>query len=119
MNKIFLKTRQMCAIESTALNNPDRDIFVNFVAPVGFAADTSLESKFVSVLKSYPNIFLRNMNLSKSVKDTPVEKWFESGDLFSSVHIHVHTSDFLRLLLVYKWGKRFFYWQSKKKSNNL
>lgn len=51
---------------------------------------------------------LRNLNLPKFVKGTPVEKWLMNGDLFSSKYLQVHVSDFLRLLTIYKYGGSYF-----------
>lgn len=48
------------------------------------------------------------MNLPKYVKGTPVENWFHTGKLFQSKYIQVHTSDFLRILTVYKFGGTYF-----------
>lgn len=47
---------------------------------------------------------MRNVNLWKYAKDTPVDEWFRSGALFESKYLNSHTSDFLRYLSLYKWG---------------
>lgn len=102
--KPFLLNRQACAIESAAIQNPDRNIFVLFVTPVGHPKNRNESSPILKALQSYSNIFLRNINIPKYVKGTPVEEWLMSGKLFTSIHLHVHVSDFLRLLTIYKYG---------------
>lgn len=98
----------MGAIESAALTNSNRDVFVLFVTPVGRATNASMESKLLSVLQSYPNVFLRNLNMPKYVKNTPVEDWFYTGKLFTSIFIQVHASEFLRLLTIFRFGGTYF-----------
>lgn len=68
-----MKYRRACAVESAAKTNPDRDVFVIFVSPVGYP-DDELSPTFDG-LQSYPNIHLRNLNFPKLMENTPVEKW--------------------------------------------
>lgn len=104
-NKFSLKNKsQGCAIESAALHHPKRDIFLLIATPVGYPSDKKLLSPIVRALQHYPNIHFRNVNMQKFVNDTPVEKWFHTGELFSSWYIVEHTSDFLRLLTLYRFG---------------
>lgn len=47
---------------------------------------------------------MRNVNLWEYAKDTPIDDWFNNGQLFQSKYLNSHTSDFLRYLSLYKWG---------------
>lgn len=96
--------RQACAIESAAHLNPNWDVFLLFASPVGLSNDTHLQQPIVQALLSYSNIHMRNVNLWKYAKGTPVNDWLNSGALFESKYLNSHTSDFLRYLSLYKWG---------------
>ena len=87
----------MCAIESAARHNPNRKIFVLFASPT--------DSKVSNVaLKSYANVHFLNVNLDAFVEKTPAKKFYQSGELFTSKYLVEHMSDFLRLLVLYKYG---------------
>lgn len=85
--------------------NPKRDIFVLFASPVGFR-DSSVAHlpTNIEVLKTYPNVHLRNNNLWKYAEDTPLQAWLSNGTLFESSYLHEHMSDVLRYLTLYKFG---------------
>lgn len=70
-----MEFRWACAIESAALANMNRDVFVIFVAPVGYPQNKTELSPVLRALSSYPNIYLRNVHLPSIVTKTPVEKW--------------------------------------------
>lgn len=38
------------------------------------------------------------------MKDTPAEKFYQSGELFTSKYLIEHMSDFLRYIVLYKFG---------------
>lgn len=82
--------------------NPDWSIFVLFASPVGFTNTTRLP--IIDALLSYPNIYLRNVNLWSYAKNTPIEDWIEDGKLFQSKYMNSHASDYLRYLSLWKWG---------------
>lgn len=97
--------RQACAIESTTKLNPDRDVFVLFASPVGFSNDYSATiSPQIAALMSYPNIYMRNVDLWTFVRGTPFEHFFQSDKLFLSEHLVAHMADFLRLLSLYTFA---------------
>lgn len=96
--------RQACAIESAAKANSNSDIFVLFVTPVGFGKNGSELPPILQALQSYPNIYFRNLNITKAVANTPAEKWIPSGELFKSKYLSVHMSDFLRLVVLFHFG---------------
>lgn len=45
-----------------------------------------------------------NINLDKFVLGTPVEQFYKNGALFKSIYGVTHMSDFLRFLVLYKYG---------------
>lgn len=77
--------------------NPTWDVFLLYASPVGFSNNT-VKPPVISVLESYPNIHLRNVNLWSYAQDTPVSSFIKSGQLFRSKYVNSHTSDFLRYL---------------------
>lgn len=58
----------------------------------------------IAALQTYPNIFLRNIDLWSYAADTPMERWLARGHLFSSLYLNSHVSDFLRYLTLYRYG---------------
>lgn len=94
--------RQACAIESAAKWNPNREIFVLFTANVGFSAN--FQSPIIDALLSYPNVYLRNVDLTTYAADTLMEQWFHSDQLFLSKYLNSHTSDFLRYTSMFRFG---------------
>lgn len=97
-----LTSRQACSVESAAVNNPESDVFVLFVSPVYMPAE--LDSKIISSLLTYQNIFFRNVNLWQYAENSPASEWFLGGELFQSEYVISHTSDFLRYLTLWRWG---------------
>lgn len=95
--------RQACAIESAALRNPNRDIFVLFASPVGLKITGTLP-QFVDILGKYDNIHFRNINLWRYSIDTPIYKWFQSDKMFESAFLFEHMSDILRAITLYRYG---------------
>lgn len=95
-------------MESAALTNTNRDIFLLIATPVGFPHDEDQMPPIIKALESYENIHVRYVNLPKFVNNTPVEKWFHTGELLQSSFLHVHVSDFLRLLALYHFGGTYF-----------
>lgn len=99
---IKLTSRQSCAIESAALNNPNLDVYVLFASPIFYPAN--ITSKNILSILRYKNVFLRNNDLWKYTKNTPIEEWFKSNILFKSKYVLSHTSDMLRFLTMWLWG---------------
>lgn len=97
-----LTIRQSCAIESAALTNPNSKIFIIFVAP--FELESIEFTKEIKVLLEYPNIYPLALNLIQFSIDTPLEHFFANGSIFKSIFIKSHTSDAIRLLLLWKYG---------------
>lgn len=97
-----LTLRQACAIESAALANPDNKIFIILVSPLHLNAVELTEE--LKVLVSYPNVYPMSLNLVQFSIDTPLEHFFANGSIYDSIFIKSHTSDALRLLLLWKYG---------------
>ena len=114
-----LTNRQACCIEaagkdlrrnvfclkmidiSTALTNPDSDIFVLFSYEVGFFNSTLMP--LVDVLLSYKNVHLAYFNLFEYAKNTPLEQWIQTDTLFNSNYYVQHSSDIFRFLTLWKY----------------
>lgn len=101
---IKLNSRQMCAIESAAKNNPHAKIYVLFAANVGFSNESSLSNMLHAVLDEYSNIHLKKLNLSTYADETPMQEWMQEGVMFESNYVNSHLSDVLRYLTLYKYG---------------
>ncbi|XP_062142934.1 lactosylceramide 4-alpha-galactosyltransferase-like [Drosophila sulfurigaster albostrigata] len=97
---INLTARQTCSIESAALHNPNFQVFVLFANPKVIDP----ENPFLNIIRSYSNVHLRQLNIWRYVKDTPVEDWIVRDNKFISRFPTEHTSDLLRLLTVYRFG---------------
>lgn len=105
LNFIF-RNREACAIESAARQNPYRDIFVLFVSPVAYARNQL--SSVIEALSTYPNVFMRNLNILTFSSNTPVQQLLNSGKIFKSKYRVAHLSDLIRLLTLYKFGGTYF-----------
>jgi len=77
-----LSARQACAIESAALHNPNFQVFVLFSSSTYLSDDQ--KNPILDALRSYKNVHLRQLNIWRYAKDTPIEDWFKKGDLFRS-----------------------------------
>lgn len=73
-----------------------------FTSKVGLSIESI--SPIINALQSYPNIHLRNVNLTTYSAKTPMELWFQADQLFLSKYLNAHTSDMLRLISMYKFG---------------
>lgn len=100
---IHLTSRQICGIESVARLHPNHKIFVLFLAPVGFQLKRT-ETDTIQILLKYDNVYLRNINLTKYSKDTPLEDFFAQYIYGTSRFFNTHLSDILRFLTLYKYG---------------
>ncbi|KAH8376752.1 hypothetical protein KR093_001151, partial [Drosophila rubida] len=97
---IDLTARQMCSIESAALHNPNFQVFVLFANPQRIDP----QDKFVRIIRSYGNVHLRQLNVWRYVRNTPVEDWIIRDNKFISSFPTEHTSDLLRLLTLHRFG---------------
>lgn len=77
-------------------------MFVTFASSSGFLND--FKPAIVRALNTYPNIHLRNLNLTNYAEATPMMPWIHSNQLFLSKYLNSHTSDFLRYTTMFKFG---------------
>ncbi|XP_026844026.1 lactosylceramide 4-alpha-galactosyltransferase, partial [Drosophila persimilis] len=110
LNILKLTARQVCAIESAALHNPNFQVFVLFVdRKYSLVVDPnvgnrSIQQPLFDAILSYSNVHLRRLNLWRYAAGTPMEKWLREGNLFRSRYLASHISDFLRYLTLFRYG---------------
>jgi lactosylceramide 4-alpha-galactosyltransferase len=83
--------------------NPDLQVYLLFTAPV-HVGNSTVSSKFVSQLLSYPNVHMRHLNFEKYFVGSPLEEWYKGGALKASRWPRSHASDVLRFLTLWKYG---------------
>lgn len=91
----FLSSKQLCAIESAALNNPNAYVYV-----VSIRAE--LNQTYLQ--DTYKNIILIKLVPYDLFQDTPLSKWWAQRRVFKSPYFLAHVSDAVRLALVWKYG---------------
>lgn len=99
-NFLMLKPREACSIESAARNNPNWSVVVYVLD----ATSTNAEGSNTAALKTYPNIKIILTTLPNLVTDTIAAFWSISGPLSQSQYVTLHRSDFLRFVLLWKYG---------------
>lgn len=82
-----------------------------FTSPVGFAGNGSDPFErllhvpdIIKTLSIFPNVFLRNANLTTFIRDTPMEALERHGLVYHSLWPPVHLADVVRLLVLYRYG---------------
>uniref|UniRef100_A0A1B6M2G1 Alpha 1,4-glycosyltransferase domain-containing protein n=1 Tax=Graphocephala atropunctata TaxID=36148 RepID=A0A1B6M2G1_9HEMI len=100
---LVLTARQSCAVESTAVTNPDRTVFVFHSCPL---EDDFLHHspQYVVRLFSYPNVHVVRLNNSLVFDGSPVQRLFEDRLLENSSFPVEHSSDIIRLVLLWRFG---------------
>lgn len=99
--EINLKSRQACAIESAAKNNPNFDIFVLFASPVKNGSDTEAAMK---ALNNYTNIFFRNNDLWLYTKGTVAERLLKYFEFKGRTFLGAHLTEILQYVSLFRWG---------------
>lgn len=102
-DNVIIDTRSACGVESAAVTNPDKRISVIFPC---FERFENLQSTPVlEALRSYPNVHIFYMNMTQLAMGSPMEEYIRKGDwLEGSRFKPTHTSDVLRLLLLWKYS---------------
>lgn len=101
-DNVTLNARKACAIESAAFTNPHLKIFLLFSSESRFEA---LETTPVlKAILSYSNVFINFLNATQFSVESSMEDFFESNALSTSSFKIEHTSDALRLLVLWKYG---------------
>jgi hypothetical protein len=90
-------TKQLCAIESAAKTNPNGKISI-----LSIKAQSKLLN--FTLIKQYSNLVWLKLNPKELFRDTHLDSWWTSGQVFKSVHKIAHFSDAARLAVLYKYG---------------
>lgn len=93
-------TKKMCAIESTAKNNPNAGVFALSVN----SNTNQLQKILTGRFKNLAFLNLINVNV---FTDTPLEHWWETGVVFKSPYSDEHITEAARLALLYQYGGLF------------
>jgi lactosylceramide 4-alpha-galactosyltransferase len=99
---VKLSARQACSIESAALKNPHLNVFVFYYSKLRLKALEKTPE--VDAILSYPNVVISFLNFSKISTGSPMEEFMHSEKLSNSKFRIEHTSDALRLLVLWKFG---------------
>lgn len=100
---VMLNPRQCCAVESTAMTNPGRQVYVLHTCPL--ADDFLLDAtEYVRKILERPNVHLVKYNMTEVFRAIPVENLVASGRLEKSDFPVEHASDVLRLTMLWKFG---------------
>jgi hypothetical protein len=90
--KAEFTTKQMCAIESAARNNPN-----SFVQIYSFRSVFNTNNN-VSLFNTYPNLRIRRLDPDVVFNNTPLMVWWARGRVKHSQHAYAHISDAARLI---------------------
>jgi lactosylceramide 4-alpha-galactosyltransferase len=99
---VTISFRQACAIESAALANVEPKIFLIFTSEKRFKNLEITEN--LKYLLSLPNLNINFVDLKSFSVGTPMENFIVSGALEKSKFRQSHTSDIMRMLLLWKFG---------------
>ncbi|KAF7284770.1 hypothetical protein GWI33_021638 [Rhynchophorus ferrugineus] len=102
--KITITARQACAVESAALMNPYKQIYLLHSSPGLLIDDKSESTQILKSLGSYSNINILHINLDRFVKGSPVEELWKSKKVYESKFPLTHISDIFRVLLLWRYG---------------
>lgn len=99
---VVLTARQACAIESAAKMNPHLRVYLLYCDLDRFKSLKN--SSELDAIRSYTNVHILHVNMTQLAIGTPMEE-FMSSDQLSESHFKLpHTSDALRLLLLWKFS---------------
>ncbi|KAF7284771.1 hypothetical protein GWI33_021639 [Rhynchophorus ferrugineus] len=101
---IMIRSRQACAIESAALMNPQKTIYLLHSSPGWLIENETISSQLLNFLTLYSNINIRHINLDRFAKDSPVEKLWKSNEVYKSNYPRKHISDIFGVLLLWRYG---------------
>lgn len=102
IDDVALNSRQACAIESAALTNPHLKVFVLYTSRERL--EGLKISRELDAILSYPNVFINYLSIDELSLSSPMENFIASKKLEESEFRVEHTSDVLRLLLLWKFG---------------
>ncbi|KAG5334749.1 A4GAT galactosyltransferase, partial [Acromyrmex charruanus] len=99
-----LTPQQACAVESSARNNRNLNVFLLFFATEQFSEKSK---RYIKILETYDNIYIRRIRLSTYIIDTPIEDWFWTNirRLWENKDwLHKDFHDYVRMLTLWKFG---------------
>jgi lactosylceramide 4-alpha-galactosyltransferase len=99
---VTLNIRQCCSIESAALMNPQLNIFVLFTSQERLKSLTRTPE--VEAILSYKNVHLNSIDVVKFSIGTTFEEFFLKNALNTSLFKVEHTSDIVRIMVLWKYG---------------
>ncbi|CAL1266660.1 unnamed protein product [Larinioides sclopetarius] len=92
--------RVACAVESAARHHPDRQVRILFLSP----EPLDFKDPFTESLTHLGNVRLLRVDLGVLFRGTPLLYWYKKGKFKYSPYKISHTSDAMRLFLVWKYG---------------
>ncbi|KAF7269657.1 hypothetical protein GWI33_017308, partial [Rhynchophorus ferrugineus] len=102
---LTIHPRQAYAVESAALTNPERTVYLLYLSPGTFSSSAGTESsRIIKELQHYPNIKFLHVSMDRFVKSSPVNDLWKSRKIHTGKYALSHTSDVLRYLLLWKYG---------------
>ncbi|XP_076266976.1 lactosylceramide 4-alpha-galactosyltransferase-like [Rhynchophorus ferrugineus] len=101
---LTIHPRQACAVESAALTNPERMVYLLYLSPGTFSSASTESSRIIKALQFYPNIKFLRVNMDRFVEGSPVNDLWKSRKIHTGKYALSHTSDVLRYLLLWKYG---------------
>lgn len=99
---VTMTARQACAIESAALANPNMNIYLFYSSAERFQA--LQKTPILKAVMTYPNVFINYIDVKEVSIGSPFEEFIKSGNMSKSNFKIEHTSDVLRLLVLWKYG---------------
>lgn len=99
---VTLNARQACAIESAAMVNPHLQVFVLYESRERL--ENLLITPTVKAVLKYTNVQFNYIDKEQMSEGSPVEELMRSKKLSESKYRKEHTSDVLRLLILWTFG---------------
>ncbi|KAF7275603.1 hypothetical protein GWI33_011508, partial [Rhynchophorus ferrugineus] len=93
---LTIHPRQACAVESAALTNPERMVYLLYLSPGTFSSASTESSRIIKALQFYPNIKFLRVNMDRFVEGSPVNDLWKSRKIHTGKYALSHTSDVLR-----------------------
>ncbi|XP_046669244.1 lactosylceramide 4-alpha-galactosyltransferase-like [Homalodisca vitripennis] len=95
--------RQWCAVESMALTNPNRRVYILNTCPM----DEDVTEKVPDYVRGVfylPNVRIVRLNVSEMFRGTPIQMVYESGVIETSPYFLEHFSDLIRVAALWRFG---------------
>src|SRR5277367_1277731 len=99
----YFNGRQACAIESAAFHNPHLPVNLLILSQT-----LNLSNPYVKTILTYPNVRISRLDMNQLFNGSIVGNLYKDGTLAKSKYNAAHTSDMVRLLLLYLNGGIYF-----------